>query len=152
MPDLAGLTERQITYLACALDAALLASQFQRHGGSPGEELRQLAARISLAVPCAAVKPCGRANLPSLLDMACPQVAAAVKAEAKRMFASRLDRAGAGSASSVTVTLTVREAARLAGVSPQAIRAAAAPGGPLAASKSKVTASGGSLPRPWRYG
>jgi excisionase family DNA binding protein len=42
------------------------------------------------------------------------------------MAASRFDDASAGSASSVTVTLSVSEAAQIAGVSRQAIRAAAA--------------------------
>ncbi len=42
MPDLTGLTERQIVYLACALDASLCASHSD--GGVPGEDLRQLAA------------------------------------------------------------------------------------------------------------
>jgi hypothetical protein len=54
MPDLVGLTERQITYLACALDAALFVAR--RNEGVPGEELRQLTARIALAVPSAADK------------------------------------------------------------------------------------------------
>lgn len=137
MADLAGLTERQVTYLACALDASLCASQ--RNGGTPGEELRQLAALIALAVPCAVVNPPGVVKLPSLLDTAGPQVTAAVKAKARRMLASRFDPEGAGSASSITATLSASEAARLAGVSPQAIRAAAARGGSLVASKSKVT-------------
>ncbi len=130
MPDLVGLTERQITYLACALDAPLLVGQ--RNGRAPGEELRQLAALIALAVPSAAVK------LPSLLDAAGPQAAAAVKAQARRTAASRLDPDGVGPASSVTATLSASEAARLAGVSSQAIRAACA-NDKLAACKSAVS-------------
>ena len=39
MPDLLGLTERQITYLACALNATLFAAR--RDEGAAGEELRQ---------------------------------------------------------------------------------------------------------------
>jgi hypothetical protein len=130
MPDLLRLTERQITYLGCALDASLFAAR--RDEGVAGEELRQLAARIALAVPAAAVK------LPSLLDAAGPQVAAAVKAQARRTGASRLDGDGAGPASSGTATLSTSEAARLACVSPQAIRAAAA-AGRLVASKDRIT-------------
>jgi hypothetical protein len=130
MADLVGLTERQVTYVACALDASLFAAR--RDEGAPGLELRQLAAGIALAVPSAAVK------LPSLLDTAGPQATAAVKAEARRTAARRLDRDGAGSASSVTAALSASEAARLAGVSSQAIRAAAA-AGRLAASKDRVT-------------
>ena len=137
MPDLLGLTERQITYLACALDASLFTAQ--RNGGVPGGELRQLAALIALAVPSAVVKPSGVVKLPSLLDTAGPQAAVAVKGQARRMAASRLDPHGAGPASSVTATLSASEAACLAGVSRQAIRAAAAPGGRLVASKSQVT-------------
>ena len=68
MPELAGLTERQITYLALALDAALFAAQ--RNKGTPREELRQLAALIALAVPFAMVMPSGVVKLPSLLDTA----------------------------------------------------------------------------------
>jgi|HubBroStandDraft_3_1064219.scaffolds.fasta_scaffold115646_2 hypothetical protein len=130
MPDLAGLTERQITYLACALDASLFAAR--RDEGAASEELRQLTARIALAVPSAAVK------LPSLLDAAGPQTAAAVKAEARRTAARRLDPDGAGPASSVTAALSASEAARQAGVSSQAIRAAAA-AGRLAARKNRIT-------------
>jgi hypothetical protein len=130
MPDLVGLTERQITYLACALDAPLLVGQ--RNGRAPGEELRQLAALIALAVPSAAVK------LPSLLDAAGPQAAAAVKSEARRMATSRLDPGAGEPASSITATLSAGEAARLVGVSSQAIRAAAAVGR-LAASKDRIT-------------
>ena len=73
MPDLLGLTERQITYLACALNASLYAAQ--RDGGAPGGELRQLAARVAVAVPSAVAKPSGVVKLPSLLDTAGPQVA-----------------------------------------------------------------------------
>ena len=65
MPDLLGLSERQITYLACALDAALFASR--RNEGAAGEELRQLTALIALAVPSAA------AQLPTLLKVAGPK-------------------------------------------------------------------------------
>jgi len=129
MPDLAGLTERQITYLALALNTSLFAAQ--RHGSAPGEELRQLA-QIALAVPSAAAK------LPSLLDAAGPQAAAAVKSEARRMTASRLDPGAGEPASSITAALSAGEAARLAGVSSQAIRAAAA-SGRLAASKDRIT-------------
>ena len=129
MPDLLGLTERQITYLACALNASLFAAR--RDEGAAGEELRQLAARIALAVP-AAVK------LPSLLDTAGPQAAAAIRAQARRVAASAVDPDGAGPASSVTAALSASEAARLAGLSSQAIRAAAA-AGRLAARKDRIT-------------
>ena len=130
MPDLAGLTERQMTYLALALDVSLFAAR--RDEGAAGEELRQLTARIALAVPAAAVK------LPTLLDAAGPQAAAAVRAQARGRAASRLDRDGAGPTSSVTAALSASEAARLAGVSSQAIRAAAA-AGRLAARKNRIT-------------
>lgn len=136
MPDLAGLTERQVNYLALALDASLFAAP--RNGGVPRDDLRQLATRIALAVPCAVVKPSGEVRLPSLLDTAGPQVTAAVKAKARRMFASRFDSEGARSASSVTATLSASEAARLVGVSSQAIRAACATKR-LAASKDRIT-------------
>jgi hypothetical protein len=141
MPDLLGLTERQVNHLAASLDAALYVALAgaKRNGTEPGAELRQLAALIALAVPSAVVNPAGEIQLPSLLDAAGPQAAVAVKVEARRMAASRFDQDRVGSASSIPATLSASEAARIAGVSSQAIRAAAAPRGPLEASKSKVT-------------
>jgi excisionase family DNA binding protein len=111
------LSSRNVELAACALDYL-----FRRDGGAPNDETRQLAAALAIAVPQRA------ARLPGLLAAIGPQAAAAVKAQARRIAASRFDDESAGSASSVTVTLSVSEAARIAGVSRQAIRAAAAAG------------------------
>jgi len=133
VPDV-QLTEREAALVAVALEPTLYATfgRGSRNGLLPTAELCQLAAKLAAAVPEVAVK------LPSLLDIAGPQARAAVRAEARRVAASRLDQDGAGAAGSVTALLSASEAARLAGVSSQAIRAAAA-AGRLAARKDRVT-------------
>jgi hypothetical protein len=123
------LSGRSAEVAACALETAL--RDYRRNGRAPNEETRQLALALATAVPLVA------AALPALLDAAGPQAAAAVKAEARRMAASRLDPDGAGPAGSVTAALSVSEAARIAGVSSQAIRAACADGR-LPASKDQI--------------
>jgi excisionase family DNA binding protein len=123
------LSGRSAEVAACALETAL--RDYRRNGRAPNEETRQLALALATAAPLVAV------TLPALLDAAGPQAAAAVKAEARRTAASRLDRYGAGSASSVTAALSASEAARIAGISGQAIRAACADGR-LPASKDQI--------------
>jgi hypothetical protein len=124
------LSERHAKRAAVALEMAL--TVYRRNGQAPDPDTRETAALLATAVPLLA------ARLPALLDAAGPQTAAAVKAEARRTAASGLDQERAGSASSLTAALSASEAARLAGVSSQAIRAAAATGR-LAASKDRVT-------------
>jgi len=124
------LSSRSAEVAACALETALRA--YRRDGRAPNEETRQLAVALATAVPLTAVR------LPALLAAAGSQAAAAVKAEARRIAASRLDPDAAGSASSLTAALSASEAARLAGVSSQAIRAAAA-AGRLVARKDRIT-------------
>ena len=103
---------------------------YDRNGQPPGKALRQAAAEIAAAAPLTAV------DLPWLLAIAGPEVAAAVRAQA---------RAAAGSATGAdaallapSVMLSATEAARMAGVSDRAVRAACAQDR-LAASKSKVS-------------
>jgi hypothetical protein len=124
------LSGRSAEVAACALETALRA--YRRDGRAPNDETRQLAVALATAVPLMAVR------LPLLLIAAGSQVAAAVKAEARRIAASGLDPDGAGPAISFPAALSASEAARLAGVSSQAIRAAAA-AGRLAASKDRIT-------------
>jgi Helix-turn-helix domain len=135
VPDLIGLTGHQTILTACAMEAALGAER--RNQTPPGHELRQLAAKIVMAVPSAVIGPSGEVRLPSLLD-ASGLRACAVKAEARRLAASRLAADSGGPASSSIVTLQASEAARIAGVSPQAIRAAAS-ARRLVAAKDRVT-------------
>ena len=127
MPD-ARLEERHARKAAMGLERALELARANYQ--PPDEDVRETAALFAAAVPLTAV------NLPLLLLAAGPQVARAVKVEARRLAASRLDPGGAGPASSV---LTVREAARIAGVSCQAIRAAAAADRFAGARKDPVT-------------
>jgi integrase len=124
------LSSRSAEVAACALETALRA--YRRDGRAPNDETRQLAVALATAVPLMAVR------LPLLLAAAGPQAATAVKAEARRIAASGLDPDGAGSASSLTAALSASEAARLTGVSSQAILAAAA-AGRLAARKDRIT-------------
>jgi excisionase family DNA binding protein len=116
------------------LAARVLERVLRRDGGVPNDDMRQLAAALAIAVPLTAVR------LPHLLLAIGPQATAAVKAEVRCMdilrAASKFDGESTESASSFTVTLSVSEAARIAGVSRQAIRAAAA-AGRLAATKDK---------------
>jgi hypothetical protein len=124
------LSGRSAEVAACALETAL--RDYRRNGRAPNSETRQLAVALAAAVPLMAVR------LPLLLAAAGPQAAAAVKAEARRIAASRVDPDGAGSASSATAALSASEAARIVGLSSQAIRAAAA-AGRLAARKDRIT-------------
>jgi hypothetical protein len=127
VPD-ARLEERHARKAAMALERALELCRANHQ--PPDADLRETAALLATAVPLAAV------NLPLLLLAAGPQVARTVRVEARRLAASRLDPGGAGSASSV---LTVREAARAAGVTCQAIRAQAAADRFVGARKDPVT-------------
>jgi len=108
--------------VAAALELALRTRR--RNGHAPGEELRQVAAKVAQAVPLVA------ACLPALLDAAGPEVAAMVRAQAR------------GSAGSVArprpAPLGSWEASRLAGTSARAVRSAAQ-GGRLVARKNQVT-------------
>ena len=124
------LSQRHAKRAAVALEMAL--NVYRRNGQAPDGDTREAAALLAAADPLTAVK------LPLLLAAAGPQAAAAVKAEARRIAASGLDPDAAGPASSLTAGLSASEAARLAGVSSQAIRAAAA-AGRLAASKDRIT-------------
>jgi len=114
MPDV-RLEERHARKAAQALERGLELSRINHQ--PPDEDVRETATLLAVAVPLTAVR------LPLPLLAVGPQVARAVKVEARRLAASRVDAGGAGPASSV---LTVREAARVAGVTCQAIRAAAA--------------------------
>ena len=116
------LPERHAELAAYAVEAALRANR--RNGGTPNGELRQLASMLASAVPSIA------AHFPALLAAAGPEVAAAVKAKA---------RGTAGSAAGTRpVPLASSEAARIAGVTSRAVRAACA-AGQLAGRKSRVT-------------
>jgi hypothetical protein len=130
MPEV-RLEERHARKAAIALEWALELCRTNRQ--PPDQDLCETAALLATAVPLTAVK------LPLLLLAAGSQAAGAAKAEARRMAASRLGPSGVGSASSASATLTVREAARRAGVSCQAIRAAAATDGIVAARKNPIT-------------
>lgn len=129
MPDVL-LSERHAKRVAVFLEIAL--DVYRRNGQAPDEDTRAAAALLAVAVPEVAVR------LPLLLAAAGPQAATVVKAEAMRLAASKVDVDGAGSASSAVAALSASEAARIAGVSSQAIRAAAA-AGRLAASKDRIT-------------
>jgi hypothetical protein len=116
------LSGRSAEVAACALETAL--RDYRRNGRAPNEETRQLAAALATAVPLVA------AALPALLAAAGPEVAAAVKAKAR-------DTAGSA-AGARPVPLASSEAARIAGVTSRAVRAACA-AGQLAGRKSRVT-------------
>jgi Helix-turn-helix domain len=121
--DVAGvlLSEPCAVRAAIALNAYLHVSR--RNGQVPDEGVRQAAAELATAVPWAAVK------LPSLLEAAGPQAAAAVKAHVGGSPASKT--------ASRPVYLRTSEAADAAGVTGQAIRAACN-SGRLVARKSTV--------------
>jgi hypothetical protein len=130
MPGLV-LPEEDAGVVAAALNVALYVNA--RNGVQAAARTRRVAVKVAAAVPEIAVK------LPSLLDAAGPQAAATVKAEARRLAASRVDAAAAGPASSDTAALlSSRSAARIAGVTGQAIRAACADGR-LVAAKHRIT-------------
>ena len=129
MPDVL-LPERPAKRAAVLLEMAL--NVYRQNGQAPDQDTREAAALLATADPLTAVR------LPLLLAAAGPQAAAAVKAEARRIAASRLDRDGPGSPISVTAALSASEAARIADVSSQAIRAACADGR-LAACKSAAS-------------
>jgi len=113
----AWLEERHARKAAMALERSLELCRMNHQ--PPDGDLRETAALLAAAVPLTAV------NLPLLLRAAGPQVERTVKIQARRMAASRLDCDAAGQPGSVTATLTTQEAARIAGVTGQAIRAAA---------------------------
>ena len=120
-----------VAIVAAALDIALRVNA--RNGAPPSGRTRRIAAMLAAAVPSVAVK------LPDLLDTAGPQARAAVKAQARREAASRVAPGAAGSAGSDTAALlSSGSAARIAGVTGQAIRAACA-SGRLVAVKSEIT-------------
>ncbi len=96
----------------------------RRNGHAPGGELHQVAAKVAHAVPLVA------ACLPALLDAAGPEAAATVRAKVNGTAGSATDMRPAPLASS--------DAARLAGISGRAVRAACA-SGRLTAAKSRIT-------------
>lgn len=117
MPDL-QLPEEDAGVVALALDVALRANA--RNGVRAGARTRRVAAILAAAVPEIAVR------LPDLLDAAGPQAAATVKAEARRLAASKVaGRAGSNTAA----LLSSGSAARIADVTGQPIRQPAPPGG-----------------------
>jgi hypothetical protein len=121
MPDL-QLPEEDAGVVALALDVALRANA--RNGVRAGAWTRRFAAMVAAAVPEIAVR------LPDLLNAAGPQAAARVKAEARRLAASRVASGVAGWAGSNTAALlSSGSAARIADVTGQAIRQPAPPGG-----------------------
>jgi hypothetical protein len=121
VPEL-RLSGAEVRAVAAALEVALSASR--RNGRAPSAELRQAAAKAAAAVPLVAL------YLPALLDAAGPQAAATVRAQASRTAASP--------ASVRPPRMGTSEAARIAGTSGQAVRAACA-SGRLAATKSSLT-------------
>jgi len=95
-----------------------------------GAELRQLAEQAAITAPQAA------ARMPALMYVIGPQAAAEVKVQAARAAASADDPSRPGRPPSEA--LPAAEAARIAGVSAQAIRAACA-SRQLAATKHKIS-------------
>jgi hypothetical protein len=122
------LSDQTVEEAARALNAQL--RTYDRNGKPPGKVLRQAAAEIATAVPFAAE------NLPWLLEVAGPEVAAVVRAQARATTGSAVCAGVEYPASSVMLSAT--EAAGKAGVSDRAIRAACTRE-LLAASKSKVS-------------
>jgi hypothetical protein len=122
------LSDQAVEEAAKALNAQL--RTYRCNGKPPDKRGRQAAAEIASAVPLMAV------DLPWLLAAAGPEVAAAVRAEARAVPGSA-ECAGAG-LRAPSMVLSATEAAGKAGVSDRAIRAAYA-GGRLAASKSKIS-------------
>jgi hypothetical protein len=116
---LCGPDVRQV---AAALELAL--RTHRRNGHPPGNQLREVAAKVALAVPLVA------ACLPALLDAVGSEVAAAVRAQATGTVGSKT-RAR-------PTPLTASGASRAAGVSARAVRAAAQ-AGRLVARKNQVT-------------
>jgi len=122
------LSDQAVEQAVLALNDKL--RTYDRNGQPPGKALRQAAAEIAAAVPLTAV------HLPWLLDAAGPEVEAAVRAQDSGTAGSA---AGAGAESlTSSAMLSATEAARMAGVSDRAVRAACAEDR-LAASKSKVS-------------
>ncbi len=121
LPELT-LTGAEVAQVAAALELAIRAHR--RDGHAAGGELRQLAAKLAVAVPLMAVR------LPELMTVAGPQAAATVRALASGTTAS--------SPAPSPARLSSSEAARVASTSGQAIRAAAA-SGRLVAHKNQVT-------------
>jgi len=127
----ARLEERHARKAAIALERSLELSRMNHQ--PPDADVCETAALLAVAVPLTAK------NLPLLLLAAGPQTARAVKVQARRMAASGLDCGAAAQPGSVAATLTTREAARIAGVTGQAIRAAAKAGRFAGARKDAVT-------------
>lgn len=122
------LSDSAVEEAARALNAQL--RTYDCNGRPPDKRSRQAAAEIAAAVPLTAV------HLPWLLDAAGPEVAAAVRAQARATAGNAAGADAEGLTSSVMLSAT--EAARTAGVSDRAVRAACAEDR-LAASKSKVS-------------
>lgn len=123
------LSDQAVEEVAKALNAQL--RTYERNGKWPPDKvLRQAAAEIAAAVPLTA------ADLDWLLTAAGPEVAAAVRAQARATAGSTACAGTAVRAPSVMLSAT--QAAAKAGVSDRAIRAACA-NDKLAASKSRVS-------------
>jgi hypothetical protein len=124
------LSDRAVEEAAKALNGQLRTNE--RNGKWPPDKfLRQAAAEYAAAVPLTA------ADLGWLLAAAGPEVAAAVRAQARATAGSATCADRAPRATSVMLSAT--EAAAKAGVSDQAIRAACAAKDKLAATKSRVS-------------
>ena len=107
--------------VAAALELAL--RTYRRNGHPPGNQLREVAAKVAQAPPVATC-------LPALLDAAGPEAAAAVRAKVNGTAGSATGMRPAPLASS--------QAAQVADVSDRAVRAACA-SGRLAATKNRIT-------------
>ena len=116
------LSGPDVAQVAAALELALRARR--RNGRAPDGELRQVAAKLAVAVPGVAV------CLPALMDAAGPEVGAAVRAQ--------VNGAAGNAACSRPAPLGCSEASRRAGVTDRAVRAAAR-SGRLAATKDRIT-------------
>jgi hypothetical protein len=122
------LSDSAVEEAARALNSQL--RTWDCNGKPPDKRRRQAAAEIATAVPLIA------ADLPWLLRAGGPEVEAAVRAQASGTVGSAAGAGVEGLAPSVMLSAT--EAARMAGVSDRAVRAACAEDR-LAASKSKVS-------------
>ena len=116
--------------MALLLEGGLRAAR--RNGGVVHGEMRQLAAAVAAVAPLTAI------HLPALLAAAGPDVAAAVKAQATGTGGSAPGADAAGLARSGRVSLSAATAARMAGVTSRAVRAACADGR-LVARRSRIT-------------
>ena len=123
------LSDRAVEEAAKALNVKL--GLYDRSHLLPNKRECQAATEIASAVPLTAV------GLDCLLKAAGPEVAAAVRAEARAVAGSAACAGAASRAPSVVLSAT--EAAAEAGVSDRAIRAACSAKDKLAASKSRVS-------------